>query len=131
MFEPLSTPVRQVQHSAPKALQSHEVREIHLEQGSLEPHTDRALRFNRRSCPRLIALLECRQVTFGIEPMLPLLIKDNAETVNEREAPNLGPSRLGASELGSELLIGERRDDVAYHLLTVSSDLEHFVERRL
>jgi len=52
-------------------------------------------------------LSPCGQITFGIEPVLPLLVEDDAETFLEQEVLHLGPAGLGASHLGGELLVGE------------------------
>lgn len=50
---------------------------------------------------------QCGQVTFGMEPVLPLVADDDAEALPDGEALQPGPSRLGASHHGRELLVGK------------------------
>lgn len=50
---------------------------------------------------------QCGQVTFGMEPVLPLVADDDAEALPDGEALQPGPSRLGASHHGGELLVGK------------------------
>jgi hypothetical protein len=55
----------------------------------------------RRGC------FQCGQITFGIEPVFPLLIKDDAETFLEWEVRQARPARFGTSQFRGELVVGE------------------------
>ncbi len=70
--------------------------------GSVEPQAG-----DEQDVHDLALLLQCGQITFGIEPVFPFLVEDDAETFLDGKVLLPGPAGLGLSHLGGELLVGE------------------------